>query len=94
MAAPPASDHHSLGRNILGEIQSLWISTFICSALKPDNERLARTNAQTIKIAKTKTLDKPLFFGYSFSSNPDYAYCEYSISTCPLRNLPLTAFFR
>jgi hypothetical protein len=49
-------------------------------------------NAQTIKIAKTKTLDKPLFFGYSFSSNPDYAYCEYSISTCPLRNLPLTAF--
>ena len=32
---------------------------------------------QTVKIAKTKTLDTPLFFGYSFSSNPDYAYCEY-----------------
>ncbi|KAJ6188377.1 hypothetical protein N7519_003285 [Penicillium mononematosum] len=32
----------------------------------------------TVKMAKTKTLDKPLFFGYSFSSNPDYAYYELS----------------
>lgn len=31
---------------------------------------------QTVKIAKTKTLTSPLFFGYSFSSNPDYAYCK------------------
>lgn len=30
---------------------------------------------QTVKVAKTKTLTSPLFFGYSFSSNPDYAYC-------------------
>ncbi|KAJ5200668.1 hypothetical protein N7472_005872 [Penicillium cf. griseofulvum] len=37
-----------------------------------------RRNVQTVKIAKTKTLDKPLFFGYSFSSNPDYAYYELS----------------
>ncbi|KAJ6166232.1 hypothetical protein N7485_009476, partial [Penicillium canescens] len=38
----------------------------------------SRSNVQTVKIAKTKTLDKPLFFGYSFSSNPDYAYYELS----------------
>ena len=31
---------------------------------------------QTVKISKTKTLSTPLFFGYSFSSNPDYAYCK------------------
>ncbi|EFY89562.1 hypothetical protein J3459_014100 [Metarhizium acridum] len=37
-----------------------------------------RASGSTVKIAKTKTLDKPLFFGYSFSSNPDYAYYEYS----------------
>ncbi|KAL5363686.1 16 kDa allergen [Aspergillus floccosus] len=37
-----------------------------------------RPSGSTIKIAKTKTLDKPLFFGYSFSSNPDYAYYELS----------------
>merc|ERR1712187_31184 len=37
-----------------------------------------RTSGSTVKIAKTKTLDKPLFFGYSFSSNPDYAYYELS----------------
>lgn len=37
----------------------------------------AKTNPsmQTVKVAKTKTLTSPLFFGYSFSSNPDYAYC-------------------
>ncbi|KAK2592295.1 hypothetical protein QQS21_010015 [Conoideocrella luteorostrata] len=37
-----------------------------------------RASGSTVKIAKTKTLDQPLFFGYSFSSNPDYAYYEYS----------------
>lgn len=37
---------------------------------------------QTVKIATTKTLTNPLFFGYSFSSNPDYAYCG-----CPLSPL-------
>lgn len=41
---------------------------------------------QTVKIAKTKTLDKPLFFGYSFSSNPDYAYCECTQSICQLES--------
>ncbi|KAJ5517019.1 hypothetical protein N7527_008579 [Penicillium freii] len=35
-----------------------------------------RGSGSTVKIAKTKTLDKPLFFGYSFSSNPDYVYYE------------------
>jgi hypothetical protein len=43
-----------------------------------------RSYVQTVKIAKTKTLDKPLFFGYSFSSNPDYAYCECTQSICQL----------
>ncbi|KAH8893954.1 hypothetical protein GQ53DRAFT_745362 [Thozetella sp. PMI_491] len=37
-----------------------------------------RQSGSTVKIAKTKTLDGPLFFGYSFSSNPDYAYYEFS----------------
>ncbi|GAO16575.1 uncharacterized protein UV8b_01431 [Ustilaginoidea virens] len=37
-----------------------------------------RPSGSTIKIAKTKTLNRPLFFGYSFSSNPDYAYYEFS----------------
>ncbi|TPX17577.1 uncharacterized protein E0L32_012140 [Thyridium curvatum] len=37
-----------------------------------------RPSGSTVKIAKTKTLDGPLFFGYSFSSNPDYAYYEFS----------------
>jgi hypothetical protein len=37
-----------------------------------------RSSGSTVKVAKTKTLDKPLFFGYSFSSNPDYAYYELS----------------
>ncbi|KAJ5371539.1 uncharacterized protein N7496_007631 [Penicillium cataractarum] len=37
-----------------------------------------RSSGSTVKIAKTKTLDMPLFFGYSFSSNPDYAYYELS----------------
>jgi hypothetical protein len=35
-----------------------------------------RSSGSTVKVAKTKTLDKPLFFGYSFSKNPDYAYCK------------------
>ncbi|KAJ5335581.1 hypothetical protein N7452_007984 [Penicillium brevicompactum] len=37
-----------------------------------------RTSGSTVKISKTKTLSTPLFFGYSFSSNPDYAYYELS----------------
>ncbi|KAI0522033.1 hypothetical protein F5B22DRAFT_595041 [Xylaria bambusicola] len=37
-----------------------------------------RTSGSTVKIATTKTLTSPLFFGYSFSSNPDYAYYELS----------------
>ncbi|KAH7323191.1 hypothetical protein B0I35DRAFT_350891 [Stachybotrys elegans] len=37
-----------------------------------------RGTGSTVKIAKTKTLDKPLFFGYSFSSNPAYTYYELS----------------
>ncbi|KAL8409754.1 hypothetical protein RB594_008001 [Gaeumannomyces avenae] len=32
----------------------------------------------TVKIAKTRTLSDPLFFGYSSSKNPDYAYYEFS----------------
>ncbi|KAK6073163.1 hypothetical protein SCUP515_07026 [Seiridium cupressi] len=32
------------------------------------------TSGSTVKIATTKTLTDPLFFGYSFTSNPDYAY--------------------
>jgi hypothetical protein len=44
-----------------------------------------RWNVQTVKVSKTKTLDKPLFFGYSFSSNPDYVYCKWPQSTCQLR---------
>ncbi|KAI1842652.1 hypothetical protein JX265_000304 [Neoarthrinium moseri] len=37
-----------------------------------------RPSGSTVKIATTKTLNSPLFFGYSFSSNPDYAYYELS----------------
>ncbi|KAI1350321.1 hypothetical protein F5Y01DRAFT_159392 [Xylaria sp. FL0043] len=37
-----------------------------------------RPSGSTVKIATTKTLTNPLFFGYSFSSNPDYAYYEFS----------------
>lgn len=37
-----------------------------------------RPAGSTVKIATTKTLNGPLFFGYSFSSNPDYAYYEFS----------------
>ncbi|KAH6656027.1 hypothetical protein BKA67DRAFT_534930 [Truncatella angustata] len=36
------------------------------------------TAGSTVKVATTKTLDSPLFFGYSFTSNPDYAYYELS----------------
>ncbi|KAI6779022.1 uncharacterized protein J7T54_004518 [Emericellopsis cladophorae] len=37
-----------------------------------------RPSGSTVKLAKTKTLSEPLFFGYSFSSDPDYAYYELS----------------
>ncbi|KAI0837412.1 hypothetical protein F5Y06DRAFT_89079 [Hypoxylon sp. FL0890] len=41
-----------------------------------------RPSGSTIKLATTKTLTSPLFFGYSFSTNPDYAYCKCtSVST-------------
>ncbi|KAG6038520.1 hypothetical protein E4U41_004137 [Claviceps citrina] len=35
-----------------------------------------RASGSTIKIATTKTLDGPLFFGYSLSDNPKYTYYE------------------
>ncbi|OTA98990.1 hypothetical protein M426DRAFT_325543 [Hypoxylon sp. CI-4A] len=35
-------------------------------------------SGSTVKIATTKTLSTPLFLGYSFSTNPDYAYYELS----------------
>ncbi|KAI3328238.1 hypothetical protein F4824DRAFT_484341 [Ustulina deusta] len=34
--------------------------------------------ARPSRSATTKALSNPLFFGYSFSSNPDYAYYELS----------------
>ncbi|KAH7310783.1 hypothetical protein B0I35DRAFT_453115 [Stachybotrys elegans] len=37
-----------------------------------------RKGGSTVKIAKNKNLDKPLFFGYSSSFNPDYSYYELS----------------
>ncbi|KAM0342528.1 hypothetical protein ACHAPU_009502 [Fusarium lateritium] len=37
-----------------------------------------RSSGSTVKIATTKTLSKPLFFGYSSSSNPNYVYYEFS----------------
>ncbi|KAI1811334.1 hypothetical protein GGS20DRAFT_115442 [Poronia punctata] len=37
-----------------------------------------RPSGSTVKIATTKTLNSPLFLGYSFSSNPDYVYYELS----------------
>ncbi|KAI1206933.1 uncharacterized protein F4807DRAFT_437720 [Annulohypoxylon truncatum] len=37
-----------------------------------------RPAGSTVKIATTKTLTTPLFFGYSFTSSPDYAYYEFS----------------
>lgn len=48
----------------------------VCAILHIVRELTGGENLQTVKIAKTKTLNSPLFFGYSFSSNPDYAYCE------------------
>lgn len=32
---------------------------------------------QTVKIATSRTLTKPLFFGYSSTSKPNYVYCKY-----------------
>ncbi|KAI0434190.1 hypothetical protein F5Y09DRAFT_280762 [Xylaria sp. FL1042] len=51
------------------------------TALQAGGGRFAedfRLTGSTVKIATTKTLANPLFFGYSFSSNPDYAYYEFS----------------
>ncbi|RSL41810.1 hypothetical protein CEP54_015701 [Fusarium duplospermum] len=35
-----------------------------------------RSTGSTVKIAKTRTLTSPLFFGYSSTSKPDYVYYE------------------
>ncbi|KAM5358638.1 hypothetical protein ACJZ2D_015122 [Fusarium nematophilum] len=37
-----------------------------------------RSAGSTVKIATTKTLTNPLFFGYSSTSKPDYVYYEFS----------------
>ncbi|KAF4989038.1 hypothetical protein FDECE_14829 [Fusarium decemcellulare] len=37
-----------------------------------------RSSGSTVKIATTRTLTKPLFFGYSSTSKPDYVYYEFS----------------
>ncbi|KAM0415967.1 hypothetical protein ACHAPT_013066 [Fusarium lateritium] len=37
-----------------------------------------RASGSTVKIATTRTLTKPLFFGYSSTSKPDYVYYEFS----------------
>lgn len=39
-----------------------------------------RPSGSTVKVSLMKTLDSPLFFGYSFSANPDYAYCKFSVT--------------
>jgi hypothetical protein len=38
---------------------------------------LTLLRVQTIKIDTSKTLSKPLFFGYSSTTSPNYAYCEF-----------------
>ena len=37
--------------------------------------KLTIISSQTVKIGKTKLFKTPLFFGYSFSNQPDVAYC-------------------
>ncbi|KAF7546086.1 hypothetical protein G7Z17_g8669 [Cylindrodendrum hubeiense] len=37
-----------------------------------------RASGSTVKVATTKTLTKPLFFGYSSTSKPDYVYYEFN----------------
>ncbi|KAH7166515.1 hypothetical protein EDB81DRAFT_782369 [Dactylonectria macrodidyma] len=37
-----------------------------------------RASGSTVKIATTKTLTNPLFFGYSSTAKPDYVYYEFS----------------
>ena|SRR6478735_4527215 len=37
-----------------------------------------RASGSTIKIATTRTLTKPLFFGYSSESQPNNVYCRSS----------------
>ncbi|KAF4455111.1 hypothetical protein FALBO_15708 [Fusarium albosuccineum] len=37
-----------------------------------------RSGGSTVKIATTKTLTKPLFFGYSSSTNPNNVFYEFS----------------
>ncbi|UZP39333.1 hypothetical protein NXS19_007149 [Fusarium pseudograminearum] len=37
-----------------------------------------RSTGSTVKIATSRTLTKPLFFGYSSTSKPNYVYYEFS----------------
>ncbi|KAF5023647.1 hypothetical protein F66182_4292 [Fusarium sp. NRRL 66182] len=37
-----------------------------------------RSSGSTVKIATTRTLSKPLFFGYSSTTRPNYVYYEFS----------------
>ena len=53
-----------------GPLTTVEAGKFFSESLRP--------SGSTVKISKTKTLDTPLFFGYSFGSNPDYAYYELS----------------
>ncbi|RGP80677.1 bys1 protein [Fusarium longipes] len=50
------------------------------TALKPGQKfaENMRSSGSTVKIATSRTLTKPLFFGYSSSSSPNYVYYEFS----------------
>ncbi|KAH7174005.1 uncharacterized protein B0J16DRAFT_406421 [Fusarium flagelliforme] len=49
-------------------------------ALKPGKKfaENMRSSGSTVKIATSRTLTKPLFFGYSSTSRPNYVYYEFS----------------
>ncbi|KAG5980709.1 hypothetical protein E4U55_003734 [Claviceps digitariae] len=68
--------------------QTIWVQSYPVDLSQP-GELVAvqpglsfsepfRAVGSTVKIATTRTLDGPLFFGYSFSHNPEYAYYELS----------------
>ncbi|KAG8673013.1 hypothetical protein FPOAC2_06437 [Fusarium poae] len=50
------------------------------TALKPGQKfaENMRASGSTVKIATSRTLTKPLFFGYSSTSKPNYVYYEFS----------------
>ncbi|RBA09715.1 hypothetical protein FPRO05_05651 [Fusarium proliferatum] len=48
------------------------------SLLFPSWTYEANKTLKTVKIATTKTLSNPLFFGYSSTSKPNYVYYEFS----------------